>query len=42
MGHYAITCPQKKRAGKDPMVAASAEIGEFVARFDQEFALVAE
>ena len=26
MGHYAVTCPEKKRKGKDPMVVASAEI----------------
>ena len=40
MGHYAVMCPQKKRKGKDPLVAASAEIGEFAARFDQGFALM--
>ena len=41
MVHYAITCPKKKRKGKEQFVAASAEISEFVARFDEEFALVA-
>jgi len=40
MGHYAVTCPLKKGKGKDPMVAASAEIGEFAARFQQDFALM--
>ena len=41
MGHYAVTCPQKKRKGKDQMVATSTKIGEFAARFEQEFALLA-
>ena len=41
MGHYAITCPKKKRKGKDQFVAASAEMGEFASRFDQEMALMA-
>ena len=41
MGHYADTCSQKKGKGTDQMVAASAEVGEFAARFEQEFALVA-
>ena len=41
MGHYAVPCPQKKRKGKGQFVAASAEIGEFAAHFDQEFTLVA-
>ena len=41
MGHYAVMCPQKKRKGNHPFVATSAEIGEFVAWFNQDFALVA-
>lgn len=41
MGHYAVTCPKKKRKGKDQNVAASAEMGEFASRFDQEMALMA-
>lgn len=40
MGHYAVTCPKKKRKGNDQFVAASAEMGEFASRFG-EMALVA-
>jgi hypothetical protein len=39
MGHYAVTCPERKR-GKVKNVAASTEIEEFSSRFDQEFSLV--
>ena len=40
MGHYAVVCPEKKKKkkGKNQDVAASAEIEDFAARFDREFA----
>ena len=35
-----MTCPKKKKKGKDQHVAASTEMGEFSSRFDQEMALM--
>lgn len=42
MGHYAITCPKKKKKGKGQHVAATADMERFSSRFDQEFALMVE
>ena len=37
MGHYAATCPNKKK--KKQQTSASAEIDDFAARFQSEFSL---
>ena len=37
MGHYSATCPNKKK--KKQQTAASVEIDDFVARFQNEFSL---
>jgi transposase InsO family protein len=39
-GHYAATCPERKKGNKKN-VAASAAMDEFTAQFEQEFSLVA-
>jgi transposase InsO family protein len=39
-GHYAATCPERKKGNKKN-VAASVAVGEFTAQFEQEFSLVA-
>jgi hypothetical protein len=39
-GHYAATCPERKKGNKKN-VAASAAVDEFTAQFEQEFSLVA-
>eukprot|EP00253_Pinus_taeda_P009687 PITA_09687 len=41
MGHYAVVCPEKKKKGKNQSVAASAEVEDFVDRFDWEFGFTA-
>ena len=38
MGHYVATCPNKKKQ-QQQQTAASAEIEDFVARFQSEFSL---
>ena len=40
MGHYAVTCPEKKNKGKGKNVAASAKIDEFASQFDREFSFI--
>ena len=37
MVHYAVVCPEKKKKGKNQNMAASAEVEEFIDRFDREF-----
>jgi transposase InsO family protein len=39
-GHYATTCPERKKGNKKN-VAASAAVDEFTSQFEQEFSLVA-
>jgi len=41
MGHYAVTCPEKKKKGKTRDMAASADVETFSRRFDEDFALMA-
>eukprot|EP00253_Pinus_taeda_P028170 PITA_28170 len=42
MGHYAVVCLEnKKKKGKNQSVAASAEVEDFVVRFDGEFGFTA-
>jgi len=41
MGHYAATCPEKKKKGKTRDVAASTDVDIFSRRFDEDFALMA-
>jgi hypothetical protein len=41
MGHYAVTCPERKKK-KTQNMASSAEVDDFSSRFDQDFAFKAE
>lgn len=41
MGHYAVTCPEKKNKGKGKNVAAFMDIDEFASQFDREFSFIA-
>ena len=41
MGHYAVTCPEKKNKVRGKNVAASAEIDSFASQFEREFSFVA-
>jgi hypothetical protein len=41
MGHYVVTCPERKKK-KAQNMAASVEVDEFSSRFDQDFAFMAE
>ena len=41
MGHYAVTCPEKKKKGKTRDVATSENVDSFSRRFDADFALMA-
>ena len=34
MGHYAVVCPEKKKKGKNQSMTTSAEVEDFVDRFD--------
>lgn len=40
MGHYAVTCPEKKNKGKCKNVATFVEIDEFASQFDREFSFI--
>lgn len=39
MGHYAVTCPERKK-GKRKNVAASAQVEDFSCQFEQELSLI--
>ena len=41
MGHYVVTCPEKKKKGNTKDVAASADVERFSMRFEEDFALMA-
>ena len=41
MGHYAVTCLEKKNKGKGKTVAASAKVDEFAVEFEREFSFIA-
>jgi len=41
MGHYAVTCPKKKKKGKTKDVAASVYVDRFSQRFEEDFAFMA-
>ena len=40
MGHYVVTCPEKKNKGKGKNDAASTEIDEFASQFEREFSFI--
>jgi len=40
MGHYAVTCPEKKKKGKTKDVAASTVLDRFSLRFEEDYALM--
>jgi len=43
MGHYAVTCPERKKKKKKAQnMAASVEVDEFSSRLDRDFAFMAE
>ena len=39
MGHYAVTCPERKNKGKKG-TATSAEVEQFASHFDRDFAFI--
>ena len=41
MGHYAVTCLEKKNKRKGKDVAASAEIDDLASQFEREFSFIA-
>ena len=41
MGHYAVTCPEKKSKEKGKNVATSTEINSFASQFEREFSFIA-
>ena len=41
MGHYVVTCPEKKNKDRGKNVAASTEIDSFASQFEREFSFIA-
>ena len=41
MGHYVVTCPEKKNKDRGKNVAASVEIDSFASQFEMEFSFIA-
>ena len=41
MGHYAVSCLEKRSKGKGKNVVASVEIDSFASQFEREFSFIA-
>lgn len=41
MGHYVVTCLEKKNKGKGKNVATSIEIDSFASQFERDFSFIA-